>query len=112
VKRAVVSVLTVAMLTPVATAGPASATSSTLVVNEIDYDQPSTDDAEFLEIKNVSSGPVDLAGHAVQLVNGTGGGAALYQAIALPSLSLAAGAGGRPPGPNHSWGLSSSAVVR
>ena len=26
-----------------------------LVINEIDYDQPSTDTAEYLEIKNVSA---------------------------------------------------------
>ena len=32
----------------------AHAASTTLVINEVDYDQPSTDTAEFLELKNVS----------------------------------------------------------
>jgi predicted extracellular nuclease len=90
-RRAFVSVLTVALMIPVLGVVPARAASSTLVVNEIDYDQPSTDAAEFLEIKNVSGAPVDLAGHSVELVNGTGGGAAVYQTIALPSTTLAAG---------------------
>ena len=64
---------------------PAHAVSSTLVINEIDYDQPGTDGAEFLELKNVSAGPVALGGHSVVLVNGTGGGATTYQTIALPA---------------------------
>jgi len=63
----------------------------TLVINEIDYDQPSTDAAEFVEIKNVGSSPVALGGIDLQLVNGTGGGATVYNAIALPAVSLAAG---------------------
>ena len=70
---------------------PAHAVSSTLVINEIDYDQPGTDGAEFLELKNVSAGPVALGGHSVVLVNGTGGGATTYQTIALPAVDLAAG---------------------
>jgi predicted extracellular nuclease len=90
-RRAFVSVLTVALMIPVLGVVPARAASSTLVVNEIDYDQPSTDTAEFLEIKNVSGAPVDLTSHSVELVNGTGGGAAVYQTIALPSTTLAAG---------------------
>ena len=90
-RRAIVSVLAVALVMPVLGLIPARAASSTLVVNEIDYDQPGTDAAEFLEIKNVSGAPVDLTGHSVELVNGTGGGAAVYQTIALPSTTLAAG---------------------
>jgi predicted extracellular nuclease len=69
-------------------AGPVAAQ---LVINEVDYDQAGTDAAEFVEIKNVSSAPVDLAGYSLELVNGTGGGAAIYNTIALPSVSLAAG---------------------
>ena len=67
-------------------AAPAS-----LVINEIDYDQPSTDTAEFVEIKNTGSEPVDLSTVTLELVNGTGGGAVLYQTFALPSVTLAAG---------------------
>jgi len=67
------------------------AVSTTLVINEIDYDQPSTDTAEFLELKNVGSSSIDLGGYAVELVNGDGGGALVYQTINLPNESLAAG---------------------
>ncbi|MGH2538783.1 MAG: lamin tail domain-containing protein, partial [Candidatus Promineifilaceae bacterium] len=69
----------------------AGAISTSLVINEIDYDQDSTDLAEFLEIKNVSAAAINLDTWSVELVNGTGGGAALYQTIDLPNLSLAAG---------------------
>jgi predicted extracellular nuclease len=71
--------------------GVSAAGSTTLVINEIDYDQPSTDTAEFLELKNVSAAPIDLDAYSVELVNGTGGGATLYQTIDLPSGSLAPG---------------------
>lgn len=62
-----------------------------LVINEVDYDQPSTDTAEFIEIKNYGSSAVSLDGWTLELVNGTGGGAALYNTITLPAVSLAAG---------------------
>ena len=62
-----------------------------LLINEIDYDQSGTDTAEFIEIVNAGSGPVDLGGHDLVLVNGTGGGASVYNTISLPSVSLAAG---------------------
>ena len=62
-----------------------------LVVNEIDYDQPSTDTAEFLELKNVSAQAIGLGAYSVELVNGNAGGAVLYQTIPLPSVTLAAG---------------------
>jgi predicted extracellular nuclease len=61
------------------------------VINEVDYDQPSTDTAEFLELANVSSGAIDLDPYNVQLVNGNAGGAAVYRTIELPAVSLAAG---------------------
>jgi predicted extracellular nuclease len=90
-RRAIVSVLAVALVIPVMGVVPSHAASSTLVVNEIDYDQPSTDTAEFLEIKNVSDAAIDLDPYTVELVNGTGGGASGYQVIDLPGVSLAAG---------------------
>ncbi|HZA41432.1 MAG TPA: ExeM/NucH family extracellular endonuclease [Actinomycetota bacterium] len=73
--------------------GPTSALaqSTTLVVNEIDYDQPSFDTAEFLEIKNVSDAAIDLDGYSVEMVNGVNGGASGYRTFALPDVSLAAG---------------------
>jgi predicted extracellular nuclease len=67
------------------------AVSATLVINEIDYDQPGTDAAEFIEIKNVSAGSINLDNYTLQLVNGVDGGAAVYQTIDLPNVNLAAG---------------------
>ena len=61
----------------------------TLVINEIDYDQPSTDTAEFVEILNASASTADLAGWSLQLVNGNGGFA--YASFDLTGLSIAAG---------------------
>ena len=49
---------------------PASAQSTSLVINEVDYDQPSTDTAEFLEIKNVAASAINLDPYAVRFVNG------------------------------------------
>jgi uncharacterized protein len=69
----------------------ALAVSTSVVVNEIDYDQPSTDAAEFIELKNVGSSALDLDTFGIELVNGNGGGAAVYQVIDLPSVSLNAG---------------------
>ena len=71
--------------------GLRAAGSATLVINEIDYDQPGTDTAEFLELKNVSGGAIGLDDYSVELVNGTGGGASVYATIDLPDVSLAAG---------------------
>ena len=60
-----------------------------LVINEIDYDQASTDTAEFIEIKNTSTSAVDLGVYTVELVNGNGA-ATVYRTIALPNVMLAA----------------------
>jgi len=64
--------------------------SAQLVINELDYDQPSTDVAEFLEIKNVGNAPFDLQNLTVLMVNGSNGGAVIYQNItstAWPTLA-------------------------
>ncbi|HVF46334.1 MAG TPA: lamin tail domain-containing protein, partial [Pyrinomonadaceae bacterium] len=67
------------------------AVSITLVINEIDYDQVSTDHAEFIEIKNVSASSINLDLYDVVLVNGDSGGAVIYRTIDLPNINLAAG---------------------
>ena len=59
-----------------------------LVINEVDYDQPGTDAAEFLELYNADAAPVDLTNLSVVFINGSGG--ADYRTVAL-SGSLAAG---------------------
>ncbi|HJS18135.1 MAG TPA: ExeM/NucH family extracellular endonuclease [Anaerolineales bacterium] len=71
------------------TASPAVA--NDLVINEIDYDQPSTDTAEFVEIRNNDSVSVDLSAYDVQMVNGNAGGAVQYRLFDLPAISLAPG---------------------
>ena len=68
-----------------------AAPAADLVINEVDYDQPSTDTAEFVEIKNAGASAVDLEGWSLVLVNGTGGGASVYSTIPLPAVSLAGG---------------------
>ena len=61
-----------------------------LVINEVDYDQPGTDTAEFVEIYNGTGAPVNLAGHALVLVNGSNN--AVYGTIDLaPAGTLSAG---------------------
>ncbi|MEZ5978489.1 MAG: endonuclease [Planctomycetota bacterium] len=52
-----------------------------LVVNEIDYDQPSTDFDEFVEILNTSSSTISLANYTLDLVNGSND--TVYDTIAL-----------------------------
>jgi predicted extracellular nuclease len=88
--RLVVLLALGAVLSALVASGPQAA-STTLVINEVDYDQASLDTAEFLELKNVSASAIDLDPYAVQLVNGTGGGATVYDTIELPAVSLAAG---------------------
>jgi len=59
-----------------------------LVVNEVDYDQPGTDGAGFVEIANTGSGAATLDGIALVLVNGED--SAEYDRVALTG-TLAAG---------------------
>jgi predicted extracellular nuclease len=71
--------------------GAIFAASNTLVINELDYDQASTDTAEFIEIKNVSSNPINLDLFTVNFINGNAGGALSYRSTDLPNVELAAG---------------------
>ncbi|MGB5817001.1 MAG: lamin tail domain-containing protein, partial [Thermoanaerobaculia bacterium] len=61
----------------------------TLVINEIDYDQASTDTAEFVEIKNTMSSSINLSMFSLEFVNGNG--TTVYDTINLPNVDLAAG---------------------
>lgn len=67
------------------------AVSTTLVINEVDYDQIGTDTAEFLEIKNISATSINLDLYTVEFVNGNLGGAAVYRTLDLPNYDLPAG---------------------
>jgi len=59
------------------------------VVNEVDYDQPGSDTAEFVEIYNRGTEAGDLSTVELVLVNGRGG--APYGTISLPFVELAPG---------------------
>ena len=73
-----VALLTLGIVVSALVASGPQAASTTVVINEVDYDQASTDTAEFLELKNVSATAINLDSYAVELVNGTGGGAVVY----------------------------------
>ncbi len=60
-----------------------------LVINEVDYDQLGSDNAEYIEIYNPSAAAVPLTGKQVLLVNGSG--EATYATINLGTGTLAAG---------------------
>ncbi|HRH69123.1 MAG TPA: lamin tail domain-containing protein, partial [Flavobacteriales bacterium] len=60
-----------------------------IVINEVDYDETGTDTKEFIELKNVGTGPSTLTGMKVVLYNGSNG--LSYGTITLPNVVLAAG---------------------
>ncbi|MFQ5460457.1 MAG: lamin tail domain-containing protein, partial [Anaerolineae bacterium] len=68
-----------------------SALGGPLVVNEIDYDQPGADDAEFIELKNVDPGPVFLGDYDVLGINGATAPGTEYRRIQLPDVVLGPG---------------------
>jgi hypothetical protein len=73
----------------VANAGTAPQSCSCgLVINEIDYDNPGSDAAEFIEIYNPCPQAINLDNYSLELVNG--GNNTVYQTIDLPNVNLAA----------------------
>jgi uncharacterized protein len=68
---------------------PSQAVSTTLVINEIDYDQSGTDTAEFIEIRNVSGSAINLDNYDIVFINGSNG--STYRTIELPTVELASG---------------------
>jgi uncharacterized protein len=69
----------------------AATSAASLVINEVDYDQPGSDTAEFVEIKNISLDPIDLDPYAIRMVNGSSAGASVYRTIDLPAHILQPG---------------------
>ena len=57
-----------------------------MVINEFDYDQPGNDEAEFIELKNISTASVNLSNFVIALVDGDV--PAIYETIPLPSTNL------------------------
>ena len=74
---------------PTATNTPASP----VVINEFDYAQPGSDEAEFIELKNISIATVNLSDYAVVLVNGDKSlpSVSIYKTIPLPNTNLLPG---------------------
>lgn len=63
-----------------------------LAINEVDYDQRSSDTAEFVELFNAGGAPIELAGHVLEFVDGSAGGGGVYGRVALPLRTLDPGA--------------------
>jgi hypothetical protein len=61
------------------------------VINEVDYDQPSVDSAEFIELYNGSGSAINTSDYAVLLYNGSPAGLAVYDTILLPVGTLNSG---------------------
>jgi hypothetical protein len=72
----------------------APAASTTLVINEVDYRQPGAgpDLAEFVELKNVGTAPIDLAGYDLVGVDGQG---TVYRRDAVATAAVNLGPGAR-----------------
>jgi hypothetical protein len=60
-----------------------------LVINEVDYEQPGADNAEFVELRNMNTTTLNLDDFFLQLVNGSGD--VVYENFNLPNVNLAAG---------------------
>ncbi|MCP4361367.1 MAG: lamin tail domain-containing protein [Chloroflexi bacterium] len=72
-----------------AVAAPQIQTGPKLVINEIDYDTPGTSDqAEFIEIKNIGNGAASLDLFSLDLVDGDGESASVYLTLDLPAFTL------------------------
>ncbi len=63
-----------------------------LCINEIDYDQPGSDSAEFIELYNKGNTAINLGDYTVILFNGSLSSGGIYDSIPLPAQSLAPGA--------------------
>jgi len=59
-----------------------------LVINEIDYDQPGTDNAEFIELYNTSATTLSLNNYSIELINGNN--SSRYRSIDLSGFDIAA----------------------
>lgn len=63
----------------------ATAVNAQIVINEVDYDQVSTDNAEFIEIKNIGETAFPMQYVAVVMYNGSSGAADEYRNISSES---------------------------
>ena len=68
---------------------PCSLPNCTPVINELDYNNPGTDDREFVELYNPCSQAINLGDYSVIFVNGSNG--QIYGDFQLPSVMLGPG---------------------
>lgn len=68
--------------------GTSTSIHAAVIINEIDYDQPGGDTAEFIELYNSSINSIPLDGYTLDLVNGTNGSA--YNSFDLSGLFITA----------------------
>lgn len=68
------------------TASFAIGAKAAVVINEIDYDQPGTDSAEFIELFNSGTSAVSLDSFTVALINGTDSSS--YRSIDLSGFNI------------------------
>lgn len=59
---------------------------ASIIINEIDYDQPGSDTAEFIELFNSGSGSLSLDGYYIDLING--GTSSVYRNIDLTGFNI------------------------
>ena len=65
-----------------------SASHASIIINEIDYDQPGSDIAEFIELYNPGSSDTSLDGYFIDLING--GTSSVYRSIDLTGFNIGA----------------------
>ena len=70
------------------TSSIAFASHAAIVINEIDYDQPGTDIAEFIELFNSGTSAVPLDNYSIDLINGST--SLSYRTIDLSGFSISA----------------------
>ena len=73
------------LISAIITAGFTTSANAAIVINEFDYDQPGTDNAEFIELFNNGS-TSSLDNFSIQLINGTNSQA--YRTINLTGYNI------------------------
>jgi len=57
-----------------------------IIINEIDYDQPGSDTAEFIELFNAGTSTISLNSYSISLINKTA--SAVYRSIDLSGFNI------------------------
>ena len=70
------------------TSSMALTSNAAIIINEIDYDQPGTDTAEFIELFNPGSTAISLNDYSIELINGRD--SSTYRNIDLSGFNIGA----------------------